>query len=121
MEKTRQLDIIKHLKNKGFDTYLPGKHKGDCVSEYLVVKTGATSQVEKFSSEVTYYDIMCYVPEDTPSRLDALLDEVVQAMLEMAPMIRPTHESTGHFFEENIKAHTRSITYSNYKNPNIRR
>lgn len=115
MEKTRQLDIIAHLQDKGFDAYLPGVHKGECTSEYVVVKTGESTQHQNYSSTVTYYDIMVYVPEKFPSRVDELLDEVIESMKELFPMIRPTHESTGSFFDDTVKAHMRSTTYINYR------
>lgn len=115
MERTRQLDIIKHLANKGFDAYLPGKHLGECESPYVVVKTGVTTQMENFSSTVTYYDLLCYVPESVPSQIDSYLDEVIEAMRELYPMIIPTHEATGHYFDDTVKAHTRSTTYINYR------
>ena len=114
-QNTRLLDIIKHLQNKGFDTYLPGKHQGECLSEYVVVKTGETTQAMEYSSTVTYYDVMCYVPEKFPSRLDAMVDEVVAAMKELNPMIRPTYNITGHFYDDTVKGHMRSITYLNYR------
>ena len=115
MEKTRQLDIIKHLKDKGFDVYLPGKHQGECTSEYVVVKTQETTQVENYSSTVTYYDVICYVPEKVPSRLDSMMDEVVAAMRELNPMIRPTHFITGHFYDQEVKGHMKSAQYINYR------
>lgn len=115
MERTRQLDIIAHLQDKGFDAYLPGVHKGECISEYIVVKTGNTNQHENYSSTVTYYDVMCYVPEKFPSRVDEFLDEVVAAMKELYPMIRPTNEVTGSFYDDTVKGHMRSASYINYR------
>ena len=115
MERTRQLDIIKHLKDSGFDAYLPGKHKGECISSYVVVKTGETVQYNNYSSTVTYYDILCYVPEDVPSQIDSYLDSVVTAMKALYPMIQPTHTHTAPFYDTDVKGHMRSAQYINYR------
>lgn len=114
-QSTRLLDIIVYLKNQGFDAYLPGKHQGECVSEYIVVRTGVTTQVNNFSSTVTYYNVMCYVPQATPSRLDEFVDEVITSMKGLAPMIRPTHEITEAYYDDSVKGHMKNIMYLNYR------
>lgn len=114
-QKTRLLDIVAHLMSQGFSTYLPGKHQGECTAEYVVVKTGVTTQVNNYSSTVTYYDVMCYVPRATPSRLDEFVDEVTEAMKGLNPMIRPTYQVTDSYYDDEVKAHMKSITYINYR------
>lgn len=114
-QNTRQLDIVAHLKRQGFDAYLPGKHRGECAAEYVVVKSSITTQHETFSSTVTYYEVMCYVPQVTPSRLDSFVDEVRTSMKGLYPMIRPTHEITEAYLDEDVKGYMKSITYINYR------
>lgn len=114
-QNTRLLDIVVYLQNQGFDVYLPGKHQGECIEPYVVVRTGVTTQFNQFSSTVTYYDVMCYVPGATPSQLDTFVEEVKTSMKGLAPMIRPTYEISEAYYDDSVKGHMRSITYINYR------
>lgn len=114
-QDTRLLDIVVYLQNQGFNVYLPGKHQGECTAAYVVVRTGVTTQFQQFSSTVTYYDVMCYVPGATPSKLDKFVDEVTLSMKGLAPMIRPTYEVSEAYYDDAVKGCMKSITYINYR------
>lgn len=115
MEDTRLKDIFMHLKKRGFEVYLSGIKTGECTSKYVVVKESVMSQVPNRSSVVQYYDVLCYVPQNTPSQLALFLDEAAECMKGLQPMIMPTYQRTEPFFDDSVKAYMSSMTYRNYR------
>lgn len=113
--ESRIQDIFLHLKRKGFDVYFPAQKVGECIKPYVVIKDATTSKVTGFSSTVTYYDIMCYVPTGAFSMLDPFVENVKRAMDELKPMILPTYTQTSSFYDQAIGAHMISIQYKNYR------
>ena len=57
------------LKSDGTEVYFPSQHKGECLKEYIVIKSDGTVALS-ISSERPIYTIMCYVPYDKYSRLE---------------------------------------------------
>lgn len=115
-ENTRAQDIYMHLKTVGkFDVYFPAQHKGECTSNYVVVKTGATAQVNTYTSTQTEYNIYCYVPHDIPSQMDVFFEEVKECMKKMFPMIKSTYVETETVYDDTIKAYMRVARYVNYR------
>lgn len=112
---SRIQDIYLHLKEKGFEVYFPAQKVGECLSSYVVVKDATTSQYLQYSSTVTYYDIMCYIPKDHFSDLEPFVEEVKLAMKDLIPMIKPTHSQTQSFYDDSVKGHMISIQYKNYR------
>lgn len=115
MESTRLKDIYKHLKSFGFSVYFPAQHKGECTEPYIVLKEVTTSQYLQYSSTVTYYDLMCYVPKDKFSMIEDYMNSVKECMKAMVPMIKPTYNETQSFYDDGIKGHMKSVQYKNYK------
>ena len=114
-ENTRIQDIYVFLKDKGFEVYFPAQKVGECTSPYVVVRDATTTKVAGFSSTVTYYDIMCYVPKDHFSTLEPFVEQVKISMRGLVPMIKPTYTQTQSFYDESVKAHMISIQYLNYR------
>ncbi len=112
---SRIQDIYLHLKEKGFEVYFPAQKVGECLSRYVVVKDSTTSQYLQYSSTVTYYDIMCYIPKDHFSDLEPFVEEVKLAMKDLVPMIKPTYSQTQSFYDDSVKGHMISIQYKNYR------
>ena len=106
--------IFRHLKKDGFEVYSPGTKQGECKSRYIVIKSGGGSGTQ-FSTTVSYYDIMLYVPKNKYSELDGFILEVKRSMKKLFPMLKPTGEETSSYYDDNYKAHMVSIVYSNYK------
>lgn len=115
MEETRIQDIYMFLKGQGFETYFPAQKSGECLSPYVVVKDATTSKLASFSSTVTYYDLMCYVPRENFTLLAIYVEQVKEAMKKMAPMIMPTYTETQSFYDDSVKGYMISIQYLNYK------
>lgn len=114
-EKTRYMDIYKHLKDNGIDVYSPAQKKGECKKPYVVVKTGETIQYHQFSSTQTTYDIMCYVPENQYTKLEQYVEKVKGIMAQLNPMIKPLYMETESFFDDTVNAHMVSIQYRNMR------
>ena len=113
--ENRWQDIFKHLKEHNFDVRSPGISKGDCTNKYVVVKFGGETSHGSFSTNDTYYDLLCYVPKERYSQIDSFVREVQKCMKDMEPMIIPTNEVSPSYYDDNFKAHYVSIGYKNYK------
>ena len=113
--RTRLKDIYDCLKTANFDVYFVGQHKGDCINPYIVVKQSTQSNYENLSTNIQYYDILIYVPQNKPSLIDVLLDEVEQTLKTLYPMIKSQNTRTEMFFDDSVNGWMRSMLYSNYR------
>lgn len=114
-QKTRFMDIYKHLSENGIEVYSPTQKQGECVSPYVVVKDAGTTQFNNFSSTQTLYDVMCYVPKDRFTLLEEYVGQVKALMKQLKPMIMPTYFETASFYDDTVKAHMISVQYRNMK------
>lgn len=112
---SRWQDIFLHLKKVGFDVYSPGTKVGECTKEYIVVKNDGSSKLPTVSSDSDLYAVMCYVPKESYSRLEPMVQEVKKAMKGLEPMILPYGSQTPSYYDDSYKAHMISIEYKNYK------
>lgn len=112
---SRWADIFRHLKLEGFDVRPPGQTVGQCKNRYIVVKFNGESQHGNFSTNDTFYGLLCYVPSNRYSEIDSFVREVQKSMKKMEPMILPTNEISSSFFDEKFNAWYVSIGYKNYK------
>lgn len=115
MEKTRYMDIYRHLDINGIEVYAPTQKQGECRSPYVVVKDAGTIQYGTFSSTQTLYDVMCYVPKDRFTYLEQYVDKVKELMLQLKPMIMPMYIETASFYDDTVKAHMVSMQYRNMR------
>lgn len=113
--ESRWQDIFLHLKKEGFDVYSPGTKVGECTEEYIVVKNDGSSKHPTVSSDNDLYAVMCYVPKESYSRLEPMVQEVKNAMKGLEPMILPYGSQTPSYYDDSYKAHMISIEYKNYK------
>lgn len=98
------------LKSDGTEVYFPSQHKGECLKEYIVIKSDGTVALS-ISSERPIYTIMCYVPYDKYSRLETFVHETKQKMKKMFPLLMYEGNETPSFYDENKKAHMVSFQY----------
>ncbi len=115
MTESRLQDIYLSLKEQGITVYFPAQKKGECTSPHVVVKDITTTRYMGFSSTVTYYDVMCYIPYEHFSTLEPFVERVKGCMKKLYPMITPTYEQTASYFDEAVKAYMVSIRYKNYR------
>lgn len=112
---SRWEDIFNQLKVDGFDVYSPGIKTGDCIEPYIVVTMASSSSHTSFSSDVSLYYVMCYVPKQSYSKLEPLVQKVEESMKKLEPMILPYGQRQASYYDDGVKAHMVSITYKNYK------
>lgn len=113
--ESRWEDIFDQLKKDGIDVYSPGIKVGDCTAPYVVVAIGSSVRHTSFSTDIDLYQIMCYVPKQSYSKLEPLVHGVEEAMKSLEPMILPYGQKTPSYYDDTVKAHMVSITYKNYK------
>lgn len=106
--------IFKGLEEKGIDVYPPGTKQGECKNRYVVVKQNGKAQAGSFSSEFVYYLFLLYVPRNQYSEMEEY-EEQVKAVLdnELYPMLMPTNSTIPDYYDDEIKAHMRSLVYRN--------
>lgn len=114
-ETNRTQDIYNFLKSKHFDVYMPNQHDGDCLKPYVVVKYDGYIKHAEYSTNTHQYSLTCYVPKDKYSILDSFVDKIETAMLGMQPMILPNGYASPSFYDDDLKAHSMSIEYKNYR------
>lgn len=112
-EETRWGDIYSHLKKQGFDVYAPAQHKGECKAPYVVIRDAGTSQYPGITTNVTLYELLCYVPVSQYSTLKPYSDRVKQAMKRLWPMFIPMRYETPPFYDNTVKAHMTAVQYRN--------
>lgn len=113
--KSRWADVFRHLKKEGFDVRSPGQSIGVCKGKYIVVKFDGETEHGSFSTNDTFYGLLCYVPKNKYSEIDAFVREVQKSMKKMEPMIRPTNEISSSYYDDKFEAWYVSIGYKNYK------
>lgn len=114
-DSTRLIDIYEHLKSKGVDVYFPTQKKGECTSPYVVVKEGNTTPLNDFTSTMTVFEILCYVPGSQYSKSRVYTDQIKEFMKGLWPMIVPLNYETPPFFDSLVKGHMISVQYRNVK------
>ena len=114
-EESRLQDIYMHLKQNGFDVYMPETKVGECNAPYVVVKNDGSTKHASFSTNVDLYAVMVYVPKQSYSKLEPLIQRVKRTMKELEPMIKSYGNQTPSYYDDSIKAHMVSIEYQNYK------
>lgn len=122
MEEESKKSVLKqirgHLRDKGFDTFYPSQHKGECLKPYVVIKYDGASQVAGISSDQAIYTLMCYVPSEQYSTLMSYVEQVKEAMKELFPLVRPNGNETSSIYEDDNKSHMVSVQYTNYRKIN---
>lgn len=107
--------IFDVLKNNGIEVYPPATHNGVCTKPYVVVKKSGSSSIYGYSSRRDLYLFMIYVPRteysilgDYEAKVKAILDSPP-----LYPMIMPTGNTEDDYYDDNMNAHLRMITYYN--------
>lgn len=121
-DKTVIEALIICLKDNKIEAYPPANKKGICTDNYVVVKSSGSSPIPGYTSEVHYYDILCYVPQNKYTELEKFKSRVKEIIDEnFFPRLVPTGSETSDFFEDEIKAHMTSVMYkNNVRNKHLR-
>lgn len=113
--ESRWQDVFLHLKNAGYEVYSPGQKVGECLSEYIVIKSNGSSKHTSFSTDVDLYSVMCYVPKEKYSELEPFVKKVKDTMKGLEPMILSRGSQTPSYYDDSVKAHMISVEYKNHK------
>lgn len=107
--------IYNKLKSEGIEVYTPGQHKGDCTTNYVVVRPSGTNQFMEYSTDVMYCDVMCYVPLEHFSQLKTFVDRVKGILKKLYPQVKDAHMEVPGFIDDSNKSHMWSIQYQSYR------
>jgi hypothetical protein len=106
--------IYDALNNSNIEVYPPSIKTGECKSKYVVVKQDGSAKNGDYSSAVTYYQFMLYVPKNQYNILSDFEKEIKEILDEkLYPMIMPTGETMSDYYDDEVKAHMRSFLYRN--------
>jgi hypothetical protein len=75
-EESRIQDLYMVLKKGGFNVYFPSTKMGECLSPYVVVKNDGLTKHVEFSTNLSLYSVLCYVPRDSYSKLESYKNKV---------------------------------------------
>lgn len=106
-----QKQIVDVLRKDGSKVYFPEQHEGECLNNYLVVKSEGVVPLLGTSSERPIYTVMCYVPKNRYSDLEDLVFKTKQKMKELYPMLMYTGNESPSIYDEDLKAHMVSFQY----------
>lgn len=105
--------IYDFLKQKEYEVYFPGQHKGEALTQYVVVMDSGTISGIKMIQKT--YSIMCYVPLNKYSNTEEMINKIKKDMTELFPLLRPTGTETPAVYDEKVNGYTASIEYMNYR------
>jgi len=113
-DKTPAEALILLLKDNGIDAYPPAIKKGECTKEYVVIKKSGASQIGVYSSQVVYFDIMCYVPQNKYTSLERFKNHVRDIIHNgLYPRLMETGSETTDYFDDEVKGHMVSFMLRN--------
>jgi hypothetical protein len=113
-DKTAVEAIILVLKENEIEAYPPAIKKGECKSEYVVVKNSGSSQLGGFSTEIHYIDVLCYVPFNKYTNLEKFKKQVKQIIHNnLYPRLMETGSETADYYDEEIKGYMVSFMLRN--------
>jgi hypothetical protein len=112
-EESRIQDLYMVLKKGGFNVYFPSTKMGECLSPYVVVKNDGLTKHVEFSTNLSLYSVMCYVPRDSYSKLESYKNKVKECIKQIHPLFKERGLETPSFYDDSVKAHMISISYEN--------
>lgn len=114
---SRWKDIYNHLKENNYDVYSPAQHQGQCLKDYVVIATAESSRFLDYSSQIVYYDLMLYVPQNSYSELEVKFKKLKEVMkeLETKLLIRYSENDTAPYYDDSVKGYMVSTQYLIYK------
>lgn len=93
----------------GCKVYPPAVKIGECKEDYLILKDDASARYQNLSTEINYYDVLCYAK--TYTGVLKLADFVRDVMCSYTPNMFPTGVETGAYYDDDVRAYMVSIQY----------
>lgn len=105
-------DNVKNaLRTAGLTVKLPGQYEAPCKEPYVVVHDGGTyGYAANRHTGYTLLYVRCYVPIDSYSKLQLLMESVKTALAPFS-FIMPTGNEGIHQIDNTYKAHTSYVEY----------
>jgi len=109
-------DIVLFLLDNEVKAYLPGQHSGECKERYVVVKAQMRNPIIGISSSWQRYDVLCYVPQNERSKLEAFVSEIETTMRELGKTmaIRSMNTRSPDFYDSDVRGHMMSTAFQVY-------
>ena len=105
--------LFDFLYDNGIDVYFVGQHKGECKSNYVVIKEeGPTSDNGIVGSGLI--DLLFFVPADDYLKCEEFKNEVCGLLKEFKDL-KNTGNDTGPIFDDDVKGYTFSLMYQIYR------
>ena len=114
-KRTVTEQVYDKLKEAEFDVYVPGQHKGDCTSEYVVVQDAGNVNTTNLRVKTKTFNILCYVPSGRYFDLEYFTEKVIDTLRELYPMIIETGNENPPYFDVSVNGWMASIEYENYR------
>lgn len=103
------------LKQDGFDVYFPGQHIGDCTNNYVVIKPETSMPYLDLSTNITYFDILCYVKKNNFSQYETFVNRVEKTLAKIYPTLKCSNQRTPPYFDDSVNGWMISTMYENYR------
>lgn len=103
--------VFRLLEENNIDTFPPAMQVGECKSPYVVIKHDGVSPMFGYTTENVFTSVMCYVPHNQYTKLDDYVESIKEILATIHPQVKPTGNETPDFYDDDVKAHMRSIMY----------
>lgn len=114
-QKSRWQDLFVFLQKKGYDVRSPGTDVGECTSKYIVIRNAGQNNLSGFSTDDDTYQLELFVPQQKYSELEPFVQKLKKDMKELYPMMIFSGMISSSIYDDSLKAHYVSITYTNHK------
>jgi hypothetical protein len=103
--------IYERLTANGIEAYSPGQKTGQCLKPYVVIRNAGTIPLGGFSTKITKYEFLCYVPVSVYSTLEPYVKRVSDILKGLAPMLISLETELPDYTDSDIGAQLRVIQY----------
>ena len=108
------IKLFEYLYEKGIEVYFIGQKKGECLSNYVVIKDSGTMPTVNNDLGIQVIDLYCYVPQTKYTETEKFKNKIKEIMKDFNSL-RSTGTETPPVAEDDIKAFSFSIEYQNQK------
>ncbi len=106
--------ISKNLRDKGFEVYSVGEHKGFCKTPYVVIKDNGRKPYSKTGVSFHSYEVMVFYPFGTFFQVQPFIDKVADTLSQL-PFLKYSGHQTPVVIDPDVRAYTTSLGFTVYK------
>lgn len=108
------IKLFDYLDDNGIEVYFIGQKKGQCLTNYVVLKDSGTIPTVNNDLGIQVIDLYCYVPQGKYTETESYKKKIKEIMKGFNSL-RSTGTETPPVAEDDIKAFSFSIEYQNQK------